>query len=833
MPELYLKAKYGFLGLSWEKPMRTRTSFLVFSVLLFCSSSVWSRGVAAADRSAESPGPLGPTASTSPSPELGQFYSPSVSQKFYEVAYELANNEDVRGPQVEQAIVFLTAAMRLDRDAEAVRPLLIEFASRQPELDYSNLVYDLLMDYVDEFADLEVARKATVYLLDRMNSREERENLTEQMLGTLGSKNTVLGSELSTMLGLLKAEKADLQAAEFYLMQAYKNNRYNKLAFAKLTELAPAQIGPVVYLERLRLALREDPTNIEAAMAFAQRVEQMQLYDTAAAAYEYCADLFSYLYPSEPLPARIYLPWSISSYNTRQNQPKCLEIAKRIREEGRFDLRLEAIAGKAAIKLGDGELATLVFQSAEEKTRRLLMQAPKRIRTDPASSGIGHSQQAYTEQFAWFYCFALPLPDKALDWANRAYAAEPNSPVTAAVLAYALAMNSQIEWAKPLVNNYERTQIADLTLAQIQLAEGQNDLAIETLRSVIAKDPGSFAAERAKEILAQHGQQYVPPVDPNAVLTSLEGIFGQTLVPIFTPPEQIISAQLSVRGDQFPYGDELRGIVAIANNSREPLVISNDGLFKGHIRLDADITGDLSKKIPNLVSAKIRTAFLVEPGRSILIPLRLVTGEVREMLLAHPQASLDIEFTLYLDPVITNEGKTTNRLTYLEPTKVRVRRQGIELTSKYLRNRFNSISRGYAGQKIKTAQLFIGLLLEQYAMSNRTPPYRFMYADWMPSLLRSALSHESGLLRNPADSDWVVKVHTMAEMLSLPLDHELMGAVAENLNNDKWPVRMTALYLLSKSPDSQFGKVLDWVARNDPSEPVRDMATVLGRSISD
>jgi hypothetical protein len=349
--------------------MRKRTSFLVLSALLLCPLPVWAQEPTAADaeKSVVNPNLFEPIRSASSSLELGQLFSPSVSRKFYEIAHELASSKDARGPEVEQAIAFLTAAMKLDSNAKGVRPLLIEFACREPERDYSNLVYGLLIDYVDEFADLEVARKAVGYLLERMNSREEREKLLEQMLGTLGSKNAVLGSDLATMLGLLKAEKADLEAAEFYVMQAYKNNRYNRLAFAKLAELSPEQIGPPIYLERLRLALRENPSDIEAAIAFAQQAEQLQLYETAAAAYEYCGDLFGYLYPSEALPARIYLPWAISSYNTQQGQAKCLQIAGDIRKGGGFDLRLEAIAGKALVKMGDGELATQIFRAAEKR----------------------------------------------------------------------------------------------------------------------------------------------------------------------------------------------------------------------------------------------------------------------------------------------------------------------------------------------------------------------------------------------------------------------------------------------------------------------------------
>ena len=225
--------------------------------------------------------------------------------------------------------------------------------------------------------------------------------------------------------------------------------------------------------------------------------------------------------------------------------------------------------------------------------------------------------------------------------------------------------------------------------------------------------------------------------------------------------------------------------------------------------------------------------FLVEPGRSTVISLQLVTGELRRMLLTHPQASLNIEFTLYLDPVTTSDGQITNRLTNLKPIKVQVQRPGIELTSRYLTNRFNSISKGSLSQEINTAQLFVGLLAEQHAMSNRELTYELRYADWVPSLLRAALLEESGLLRNPTKGQWVVKVHTMAEMLSLPMDPELINAVAENLNNANWAVRMMAVYLLAKSSEGEFNKVLEWTIKNDSNMLVRSMAIALGGSVSE
>lgn len=115
-------------------------------------------------------------------------------------------------------------------------------------------------------------------------------------------------------------------------------------------------------------------------------------------------------------------------------------------------------------------------------------------------------------------------------------------------------------------------------------------------------------------------------------------------------------------------------------------------------------------------------------------------------------------------------------------------------------------------------------------MAQRGALYRYKYADWMPRMLKSAVTNESGLLLNPVESDWVVKVYTMAAMLSLPLDQELMNAVAKNLNHPRWPVRMMAVFLLAKSPDGGFDKVLDWVAKNDSSQLVCDMATAFKTS---
>jgi tetratricopeptide (TPR) repeat protein len=759
-----------------------------------------------------------------------QLFSPSVGQIFYEIGYELANSEFVSPPQAQQALIFLIATTTLDSRAKHALPEIIKLASRprpslpgqliappdalaespapQAEQDYSLLLLNTFIDYMDQYADLAAATQTISYLLEQADSREQREEMLQQLLLNLRGKNAALDSELATLLGLLAAEKADQNTALSFFKQAYDNNKYNRLAFAKLVELAPEQITPSVYLEHIRLELAENPLDIEAALRFAQYAEKLQIYGLAADSYEYCADLFRFLQPSEPLPPYIYLPWALNCYNTQRNQHRCLQIAEQLRQTGRFDPILEAIAARAALKIGNNEQADRIFRTVEEKINN--------------QSSIINNQS-----IAWFYCFANPDPDKALDWANKAFSTEPNSPTSAAILAYTLVMNGQADWAKTLVDNYPHNQIADLVMAQIQLQNAQPDQAIETLKSVIASDPPSLEAEKARDLLTQQGRDYIPPIAPDVILLELTSSLSarrMDIVPAFVEPQNLISIQLNTRGSKFSYGTELNASIAITNNSSQPLVVSDSGLFKGNIRVDADVTGDLNKKLPNLLTIETRPTSPVEPGRTLLIPVRLFTGQLRHLLLTYPQASLDIEFTTFIDPVITDEGPK-NAIPAVQPARLLIKRPAAELSRKFLQTRLNSLSRGQQGQKIKTAQLFVGLLAEQHALADRQPSYKLMYTDWMPPILKSALVY------NLADNDWLVKTHTMAAMLSLPLDYELTNAVAENLNDTHWPARMMAIYLLAKNQGTEFKKVLDWSAKYDQSKLVRDMAVALGGAV--
>ena len=358
----------------------------------------------------------------------------------------------------------------------------------------------------------------------------------------------------------------------------------------------------------------------------------------------------------------------------------------------------------------------------------------------------------------------------------------------------------------------------------IELEQQNKPQALEALKSAIAMDPGSLEAEYAQQILQANGSDYIPTVEPASVLEELKKNFGNSIVQKFIAPGKMFSIELTAdRGTGFSYGSKITGTLLINNNSSEPLIVSDDGLFNGNIRVDAEITGDLQLKFPNLIAEKVQPSLPVNPGQSTSVPLKLFTGRLKETLLSSPQADLQLKFTAYIDPVVTENGRLRNALPDIAPATLTLRRSPINLTGRYLRDRLEYLSKGNQGQKIKSATLFAGLLLEQQAMAKAGPLYKFMYQE--PALLKSAL------LRSLADRDWVVKLQTMAAIVKLPLDYDLTGAVAANLYDDNWPVRMMAVFLLAKSQGLEFKKVLDSTVRSDDNTYVREMAVAFGADV--
>jgi len=794
--------------------MRTDTFFCVIIGCIVCAAVPCS----AADMgSGESARPLQSAASGQEASE--NLSSASISHIFMELARELVQSEPNQDALYEQAMVFTLAAKDLDALNDDAQQFFLDLAARWPQRNYAEVVLDWMTRPATQMGSFTVFQHSLDYALSKQTTRAQRDNLLAWLGDGTAIQNPFFISEIRMLQGMSRLEASDRVKAQEFFTEAYNANKYNKTAFAKLVELIPDQIPPEMYFEHLRYVLREDPLDMEAALAFSQYAERLELFSLAYGGYTYCMDLFRYLNPGQTLPSHIYLPWAISAYNMRQKPETLLAVADEVRKTGHFDIFLEAIVARSALHARQKQRADDIFAEVEQKAEAF------------KSDGSNPQGTVGTKQLAWFYCFVQPDRSKALDWANRAYANEPNSVATASLLSYALVMNNQMEWAKPLAEK-SNTQIGQMALARIYLSDGQSAQALDLLRRCIVRDPSSFVAEYAKDLMSQYGQPYQPEVDPDRVLASLARRFDEHVVPKFMNPAENVAVRFDIQDRKPAFGRPIEGVIQVGNSGPEPLLISAYGLVKGLVRVDVKVRGDLTEDMPGVREEHAFSNRLVEAGRLVSAKIRLDQGRLGRLLMSHPQADLDIEFTLTLDPVVQADGKIRPYLSDIKPITVVCRRPGVVISSKSLNSQYNSIGLNGTADRLGVGRLFAGLLKEQAYMAKNGAVYRFRYADWMPARLESAFSSDAGLLLFHAYDQWQIKTELLSFLMNLDLDASLSQAVAKHLNNPAWPARLMALVLLSRAHGQNFTNVLQWTQKYDTSDLVRRMAGVLDERIS-
>jgi tetratricopeptide (TPR) repeat protein len=739
-------------------------------------------------------------------------FSPAVAKLFYDIAVELTSSETIDQNHFNQAMMFYQAAASLDKTSTYFMPDMINLACKQKDVDNSRLVYRLLINYINSEADLNVASRGLQYLTGKINSREQREMLLGSLSRVVSKKNKAFNSEMSTLAGLMAVERGDMLTAANSFISAFSEDRYNSLAYQKLTELMPEQITPDLSILQFRSQLSVNPLDISAAVKLAEQLQKLELYDIANDAYEYSADLFKYHEPSKPVPDWIYRPWLLNCYNSKMGLPKGLEVADMVRKEGRFDLFVEMYTSLIYEKMGEKDKASEIFKEAVNKAQN-----------DFDSQTDVKAQSEIASQIAYVYSFGgYPDNQIAVNWANKACSLDQNSPSINALLGYCLARNNEPNAAQAALSKSLRNPVSALAVYLMNLDKSKKEDTANFLRGVIFALPGSLESRVGKKLLAENGSDYVSPINPSSAEAALQGEFGKPIIPKFTTIDKFFTAQLSFMGNNFSYGNEIKGTLIINNKSSLPLLISDNSVFTGSIRVDGKITGDINQDLPNLFFNQIRPSEPIKPNSSLAIPLSLTHGKFKKLLEQTPQASLDITFTVYLDPVIKPDGSIENRIANIKPLSITVKRPPIKITRGYLQNKFNVLSKGDVGPKLKSFQLFSGLLLEEQMMANRDPLYKFVYSESMPALFKSAVN--MGL----NEKDWAIKTQAMYYAMNLPTDYQMIQAISNSLEDSNWPARLMALYILSNSQGKDIQKLLNWKAEYDQSYFVREMAVSLG-----
>ena len=735
--------------------------------------------------------------------------SGAISQVFTQLTDDLVHVESLGSSRFEQAILYALAALDLNINNRQAHQSLMSLAGRWPDRDYSSSVLTWLLNANHDYSDWQLFKASLTYVLDHTKVAYRKEQIVKQLLERVSTKNQFVRSELLVVLATLAYENNNELKAHEYFSSAYTLCKYNKTAFMRLVQLAPDQIPAQMYFEHLRYVVRENPLDLEAALAFAQYSERLELYGLAAGAYGYCADLHDYLHPSEELPTHIFLPWAISCYNSVPHIDQVRDIVFRIHRTHQFNIFLESILARTTLAQGLEAEAQAMFAAIERRAE------------DIVNAG---GPEVQGKQMAWYYCFVHPDEGKALEWANQVYSEDPNSVAATSLLSYALIMNDQFEWAKPLAMKSD-TQIAQISQAILALAEKQEEEAVVLLRKAIVRDPSSFVAEFAKKLLKEKGVLYKPQIQSNEILSSLAGQFGKFIVPQFEDPNDRLAVRFEIRRKNIDFGESISGIVSIVNRSNEPLLISDDSVIRGHIQINASVRGVIKQDIPSLVSERLFTRKLIAPGKSASVSVRLDRGKLKQILESHPQAVLDIDFTLFANAPQEDQAEVSPFA--IKPVSVSVHRPGAVITTRALNNQYSAIVMSDASSRVKTGKLFLGLLREQAVMAEQGALYHFRYADWMPGRLTSAFSSESGLLLLDTYAEWESKTELMVNMLGMSLDDKISTAVARHLRNPAWPTRMIALSVLNYSHGETFTDVLTWSKKYDTHPLVRRLAEAM------
>lgn len=734
--------------------------------------------------------------------------SGAISQVFAELANDFVRMDALGDARFEQAVLYVLAALDLNINNRQAQQQLMALVQLWPDRDYSAYVHDWLSRSNHEYTDWQLFKAGLDYLLQHTKAASRKEQIVDHLLERVTLKNQFVRSELLVAKGQLAYDNNNELKAHEILSKAYNTCKYNGTAFMHLVQLAPDRISAKMYFEHLRYVIRANPLDLEAAMAFAQYSERLELYGLAAGAYRYCADLYQYLNPSEDLPAEIYLPWAISCYNSVQHVDQVPEIASRIQGANRFNIFLESILARSALALDKKAEALAMFAATERRAEQIIQ------------SG---SDDLLPNHMAWYYCFVNPNEEKALEWANQFYFDDPNSVAATSLLSYALIMNDQFEWAKPLAMKSD-TQIAQISQAILALADDNEEEAVVLLRKAIVRDPSSFVAEFAKKLLTEKGVSYRPQIKSSDILSGLAGQFTRYIVPKFQDPNETLSVRLNIRQKNVDFGESISATVSLVNRSHEPILISDSSLIQGHVQIDATVQGAVQEEIRGLVSERLFAHMVIEPRRSVVASVRLDRGRLKQLLETYPQAVLDIDFTLRMN---ASQGEDPEQAAFsLTPVTASVHRPGAVVTTRSINNQYAAIVMNNASSKLETGKLFLGLLREQAVMSEQGPLYHFRYADWMPGRLVSAFSSESGLLLLNTYQEWECKTELIINMLGMELDGGISTAVARHLRNPAWPARMAALTVLGVTHGKSFSEVLAWSQKYDTHPLVRHLAEI-------
>ena len=273
----------------------------------------------------------------------------------------------------------------------------------------------------------------------------------------------------------------------------------------------------------------------------------------------------------------------------------------------------------------------------------------------------------------------------------------------------------------------------------------------------------------------------------------------------------------------FYFDDPIKVQVYLTNigPSNSTLIIGPQGVVRGDVLITAQvlpISGSTAPKNQPLETAQNQQVFILsnlnlvsravlKAGRSNTSTEYLNKGQLRQLLVNHPQRTYQITFQAYLDPAVAADGQLTSGIPDLQPRPITVTRKAFEPNAKRMNMQMRLLRTGSANERIRAASMLGGLLRENTLAHQGKLQYRALEID-APALqdaLTENLKHDDARVRGW--SAWALCQATPGPTSTA------WTKLPELLSDANWFTRLLTAEALRSSVDLQ--EFFDWAAATE------------------
>ena len=705
-------------------------------------------------------------------------------------------------PDILAVATMLQAARRLDKSNSEAAELLAE--SLEVLGDISGAL-SALDDYAAMAPDNEVALAKGISLgLESLQTSEDRRTYLWRLANQANLPQGVAGAVYQELAQLSFEAAEEQEAGRQFLSQAMSVDPYNLPARQKMLELMGAEAKAPQRIGLLAQMVRINPLRLQVVWDFANTLDETGLHKEAQKWYKYAIGAHLAGAGGSEVGAGELLDLA-ASYVLSQDHDKALLVLNRIVGQNPEQVSVYIWLARAASGLGQVEQAQNYLLTAE----KLLL----------GQSQGNPDELIAANQLAWFYLQDKADKNKALEWAEKAVALDPQDNRAQLCLGLALLANGDTDQARaklePLAEN---DPWARLGMIRIQLAGEHTEEEIQqALGQALGQHSGGWVGLAGRELAKAHN------IDMSGIEQFLQrnrqGINNQLGKPaelrdFYRHPQDYLFLKLRPRKPEFSYREPLMLDISLTNMGSMAITMGPGMMLDPQLVLSARLSGGLQRDLKDDFVSLYKKRKL-NPGEGLSTTLRLDRGEFRRLLRACPQETVTIRLSCILDPQVVGQDEYLPSLGGQVSKEVLLVRYGFQPSTEAMNQVYRLLKDGPVRSRISSA-ILLGDLLANSQSPRAVPEAR------MPRAIDEQ-QVTAALMEIARAADWRVRAWLGEALQSVRLNTQLSEALADQIRDPHWFVRFMAVRAVGQR-GQRWTEILQRVAQTDADDLVRQMA---------